>query len=148
MNADQRRRIVKFFGDVEVVHMAAPSPDVPINTDRMPPGAMLMHSDTLEVYSPGEAGSTGAPGSSGSQIMIAKDHATVEMDLFYGRADEIRYTEDQSQVILVGTPANPAEIRHIKFPGAEPDMLSAERFTYNRKTNQYTGYHVKNLSGR
>src|SRR5205807_6825879 len=95
MLASNTTRTAVFLGNVEVIHLAADDPDVPVDvTKPLPKGAMFMRSDHLKVQS-----CKNPDGKTSHQEMEANGHVLVQSPDFWGRGDRVTYDESKELVI-------------------------------------------------
>jgi hypothetical protein len=140
MRVYNQTRTVKFFQNIDVLHMPLPTenPGLDFNMDKLinklPAGALHLHSDRLTVYSPKDSqGRT-------HQEMSAEGKAITQwQDEFYGTADVITFNEEKQQVALQGSQGNPALVELLR-PGANgaPSHFRALKLIYNRLTDQWS----------
>jgi lipopolysaccharide export system protein LptA len=131
MRLNNQSRTAQFFDDVEVLHLPVETPDrqPPFDStvNKLPLGALYLHSNRMTVYSAKDAaGQT-------RQEMIANGRADVTIgDQFHGAADEIKYDEAKQLVTLVGRPGAPAHARRLGPSGTDSGEIIAEKILYDR----------------
>ncbi|MCS6850945.1 MAG: hypothetical protein NZ700_07215 [Gemmataceae bacterium] len=131
MFANNQTRTAIFYDNVEVVQVPADNPDVSIDVDRLPPGALYLRCDQLKVYSRKDAdGRT-------TQEMEAHRKAVVQAAEFWGRADLIKFDEAKDQVVFEGVGGNLAALYRVQAPGAPPEEIKGRKITYWRRTNEF-----------
>lgn len=124
-----KTRISNFFGNVEVLHLEANNPDVEVDLDNLPRGAMYIQSAMLTVAS------TPRPGGKQTQEMTAKTRVFFRTQEFFGRAEVVKYNEAQDTVIFEGSPAILYR-RKAGLQGREYDEIKGRQILYNRKTGK------------
>ncbi|MCI0456080.1 MAG: hypothetical protein L0Z62_03750 [Gemmataceae bacterium] len=125
-----KTRISKFFGNVEVLHLAADEPDVKVDLEKLPKGALYMQSELLTVAS------KPLPNGKQTQEMTAERRVFFRTQEFFGRADVVKYNEAQDTVIFQG---NPAILYRQKrgVRGREYEEIKSKTILYNRKTGVF-----------
>jgi hypothetical protein len=130
-------RTVKFWGDVNVLHLPNEDPGDGLDMDallrKLPKDALHLRCKQLTIFS------SKLPDGRTHQEMEATGDVLVRWEgEFEGRADTVRFDEDKQQVILEGREDNPAEVRHTRVGGANPGTVVATKFIYNRATGHWT----------
>jgi lipopolysaccharide export system protein LptA len=128
------QRTARFYKQVQVLHLPMDDPGLRLEfdklVDRLPAGAMYLRCERLDVYSQkDENGRT-------QQQFTAKERAEVQSAEFYGRANVIKYDEKKQTVTFEGAKDALAELYVIKEKGKDPQMIKAEKITYNRETGK------------
>ena len=134
LRIDNPRRTAPFHKNVQVLHLPMKDPGLQLEfrklADHLPPGAMYLKCDRLDVYS------TKDQNGKTNQEFTAKDRAEVQAQEFYGRANVIKFDEEKQTIIFEGSNGSLAELYRQKERGNEPDTYKAEKITYNRLTAQ------------
>ena len=125
--ANNQTRTATFYGNVTLINVPTENPDLQIDPDHPPPGYMRLTCDgQLKVFSD----------SNKHQQMEARYRVFVESrNQFYAYSHELKYDEGKEQVILIGSPGNPASLYRVKVQGAEPERIIGMKIYYWRKTN-------------
>ena len=130
------RRMAKFFGNTEVVHVPASEPYQPVDLAKLPENGMhLRCDDLLEVYS------YQLPDGRMTQEMIARGNAKVRSlrkgELFYGQSDVVKFDESKDVITFEGSKENPAILNRVKVQGQRPEVFRGEKILYYRKSNNF-----------
>lgn len=125
-------RTAHFYDDVELVHVPTDDPNLAIDLDKLPKGAMYLRADRLKVNGQQE-GSTKGQG----QQMEADGKALVQSQEFWGRADLIKYDEAKALVIFEGTDGNLATLYRSQARGTAPQEIKGKKIFYWRRTNEF-----------
>ncbi len=160
MYGDNKKHLVTFVKDVEVFHLPADNPDIPLNRDRLPAGSMYLRGDQVKVLQvpirpddPATRNGT-PPGNQPKkppvmkQEMEAIGHVTVMAQEFYGRADKVKYNEAKEQVIFEGSPGSLAELYKVRGQGLPPDSFRGRRIIYWRTTGAFEVEEARGAEGR
>jgi lipopolysaccharide export system protein LptA len=131
MFANNTTRTAIFYDGVELVHLPSNDPDVAIDLDKLPEGALYLRCDQLKVYSRQE------PNAKGMQQMEARGHAGVQSREFSGRADTIKYDESKELVVLEANEGNLATLVRQKAKGAPQEEVKGKKIYYWRRTNDF-----------
>lgn len=131
MFANNNTRTAIFRDKVEVVHLPGSDPNISVNVDNLPAGAMYLRCNQLKVYSRREAGGKS------NQEMEAHGKASVEAQEFRGRADIIKYDESKDLVVFEATEGNQATLYRIVRRGAPPEEIKAKKIFYWRHNNTF-----------
>jgi hypothetical protein len=121
-----------FRGNVQVVHLPADNPDVPVDIDDLPRGGMYLRCDVLTIFS------LPAPAGKKTQVMIAESQAYFRAQDFFGRAHVVKYDEASDTVIFQGSPGNPATLYKVEKHGDQPKTIRGTRILYNRKAGTFS----------
>jgi lipopolysaccharide export system protein LptA len=140
MMVNNSKRTVRFFENVDVLHMPMPDGDPGLKFEmdklinKLPLGALHLRSDRLTVYSPKDA--EGHP----RQQMVAEGRAAVQwQDEFYGTADVIKFDEAKQQMTLEGLNGKLALVQMLRArPGEERKHIHARKIMYNRLTDTWS----------
>jgi hypothetical protein len=143
MFANNNTRTAVFYDNVEVVNLPADDPDVTIDLDRLPKGAMHMRCEQMKVYS------RKLPDGKTMQEMEAYKRVIVQAQEFWGRADLVKYDESKELVIFEGVDGNKATLYRVKARGTAPEEIRGKKIYYWRRTNDFkvddgTGINVTN----
>lgn len=131
MFANNVKRTVIFHDNVQVVHLPSENPDVVIDIDRLPPGALYLRSDQLKVYSRRhEDGKT-------RQEMEAHGKAVVRSQEFWGNADVIKYDETKDLVVFEGSEGSLATLYRVRGRGVQPEEIKGVKILYSRRSNDF-----------
>jgi lipopolysaccharide export system protein LptA len=122
-------RAAKFYDNVEVHHIVANSPDAPVNPDRPGKNGFYLRCDLLSVYKHVEQDRT-------VQSMEAHRNVFFRAEEFFGRADCVKYDQDQDQIVFEGSPGNPATLWKFRQPG-DPQEIKGAKILYNRRTGEF-----------
>jgi hypothetical protein len=137
-------RITKFYQNVQVYHLPAKTPDVPVDQEKLPKGGIYMNCGLLEVRS------RPLPDGKNTQEMTGTDRVFFRTPEFYGRADKVVYDEALDQVVFTGD-KTPATIYRRKggVQGREYEEIKGKKILYNRKTGVFLfdGGRVISISG-
>jgi lipopolysaccharide export system protein LptA len=131
MFANNTTRTAIFYDGVELVHLPSNDPDVAIDLDKLPEGALYLRCDQLKVYSRQE------PNAKGMQQMEARGHAMVQSREFSGRADIVKYDESKELVVLEANEGNLATLVRQKAKGAPQEEVKGKKIYYWRRTNDF-----------
>jgi hypothetical protein len=131
MRANNKTRVAVFLDDVEVVNLPSDNPDIKIDVDRLPPGAMYLRCERLDVRT------RELPGGKTSQEMDAQKKVRVQAQEFWGMADRVTYDESQERLIFEGGEGGSAVLYQFKVPGGQPRVVRARKIFYFRRTNEY-----------
>jgi lipopolysaccharide export system protein LptA len=131
MFANNNTRTAVFYDNVEVVHLPTGDPDLVVDIDKLPEGALYMSCDQLKVYSRQEANNKG------NQQMEARGHAKVQSKEFWGRADVIKYDESKELVVFEASEGNLATLVRQKGKGTQQEEVKGKKIYYWRKTNDF-----------
>lgn len=131
MFANNTKRTATFYDEVEVVHMPTDDPNIAIDLDKLPKGAIHILCNTLSVYGQNE------PAGKGSQQMEARGNAVAKAQEFSGRADVIKYDESKELVIFEAKEGNLATLYRIKVRGSPPEEIKAGKIFYWRSTGAF-----------
>ncbi|MCI0460264.1 MAG: LptA/OstA family protein [Gemmataceae bacterium] len=138
MSANNNTRTAIFYENVEVIHLPADDPHLPLNRDRLPPEAFYMRCEMLKVYSsPAGQGRT-------NQIMEASNKVFLQGQDFVGQANLVKYNAATGLIILIGSEGSQAILSELTVPGAPPNETQAQKIYYNRLTKQV---HVEKATG-
>lgn len=130
MFANNNTRTAIFYDGVELVHLPGNDPDVAIDIDNLPEGALYLRCDQLKVYSQ-------ETNAKGVQQMEARGHATVQSREFSGRADVVKYDESKELVVLEASEGNLATLVRQKAKGAAQEEIKGKKIYYWRRTNDF-----------
>jgi hypothetical protein len=134
MFANNTNRTAIFYDNVEVVHVPTNNPDLPINLNQLPEGAMYLRCDQLKVYNSRDSRD---PNAKVNQLMEAYGHSQVQSREFYGRADVIKFDESKSLVVFEASDGNFATLVRQKARGGEQEELKGKKIWYWRNTNDF-----------
>jgi lipopolysaccharide export system protein LptA len=95
----------------------------------MPPEALYLRCDKLDVLSHNENGVT-------HQEMRARGRVVAQSREFSGTGELVTYDEAKGQVIFHGSAMEPAVLYRQLKPGTKPDEVKARKITYNRTSGQ------------
>jgi hypothetical protein len=141
--ANNPKRVAVFYDNVEVIHLPADNPDVPINPDRLPVGGLSINCEQLKVFT------SRAPDGTTSQEMEAVGKVFVQaQEEFSGRANVVKYDERKEQIIFEGDDTNPATLYRVKSRGGDQEKIQGEKITYWRRTGDYKVDKGYGISGR
>src|SRR5439155_6252536 len=119
-----------FYGDVDVFNQPTENIDEKIDPDQLPPGAMHLHCEKLNVLSHRHAdGHT-------TQEMEAHHKVVVNAQEFWGRADVVKYDESKQLVIFEGGENSMATLHRTQVQAGERPTLTGKKIFYYRKTNK------------
>jgi hypothetical protein len=131
--SNNRQNKASFLENVRVLNFPCDDPNAEVDIDRvlerMPPEALYLRCDKLDVLSHQENGVT-------HQEMRARGRVVVQSREFSGTGDLVTYDEAKGQVIFHGSANEPAVLYRQLRPGAKPDEVKAKKITYNRSTGQ------------
>jgi hypothetical protein len=113
--------IVKFFDNIELLHLAASDPDVAVNVDRLPTGAIHVQCNRLELLN---RKSAVGPASS---LFEARDRVRVHSREFHAFADRVTYDESKDLLVLEGVGASSAIIHRQSRPGGPREPIAAKK---------------------
>jgi hypothetical protein len=144
MDANSKRNMVWFWGDVRVLNLPCKSFDMKVNLDAMltttlPERAMYMRCDRLQVL---DHPTDGQP----NKQMEAHGRVYLQGREFYGRGDWATYNQQKEQVILYGGDGY-ALLYKQSTPGGQPSVLEAKKIIYNRSTGHTDAFEVRSASG-
>jgi lipopolysaccharide export system protein LptA len=144
MDANSKRNMVWFYGDVRVLNLPCRSFDMKVNLDAMltttlPEKAMYMRCDRLQVL---DHPTDGQP----NKQMEAHGRVYLQGKEFYGRADWATYNQQKEQVILYGGDGY-ALLYKQDVPGGKPSVLEAKKIIYNRATGETNAFEAREISG-
>lgn len=125
-----KSRNAKFYGNVDVYHLPAGNPDVPIKPGQAPKDGFYLHCELLDVFTRPVDGKN-------CQMMVAQRKVIIRTDEFFGNAEVVKYDESQENVIFEGTPGNPATLFKLRRPGEEPQKIQGTKILYNRKSGKF-----------
>jgi lipopolysaccharide export system protein LptA len=131
MFANNNTRTAVFYDNVELVHVPTDDPNLVIDIDKLPEGALYLRCDQLKVYS------RQAENSKGSQQMEARGHGLVQSREFWGRADIIKYDESKELVVFEASEGNLATLVRQKGKGTQQEEVKGKKIYYWRKTNDF-----------
>lgn len=131
MYANNQTRTAKFFDNVEVVHVPSEDPALAINVDRLPPRALYLSCQRLEVYT------TRNLNGATTQEMRALQKVFVQSQEFWGRAHEVKFDEAKDQIIFEGGDGGLASLYRIKIQGGKPEEITGKKIFYWRKTGKF-----------
>lgn len=141
MFGNNNTRTAFFYENVEVVNVPSDNPNLAIDMDKLPEGAVFMRCDKLKVYTHKDAAGKSF------QEMEARGKALVQSKEFRGRADAIKFDESKDLVILEGSETNPAICYRIKVRGGPPEEIRAKKIWVYRKTNNFKAEGVFRITG-
>jgi lipopolysaccharide export system protein LptA len=141
MSANNKRGIATFYDKVVLINMPAADPDVRIDENRLPTGALYLSCDKLEVLS------HKLPNGATSKEMRAYKKVSIESQEFSGHADEVKYDESKEQIILEGTEGKPAVLYRQKVQGQDPGTLRGRKIIYMRLTGDFHVEGGRGISG-
>jgi hypothetical protein len=131
MTAKNKQGIATFYDGVVVIHIATPDPELRLNPDRLPPGAMLLTCERLKVLSQKmKDGST-------AKELWAFGRAFFDDGQCQGTADLIKYDEMKDLVVLESHRDDLAVLYRRQIPGSNPDGLHAKTIRYWRKDGHF-----------
>jgi hypothetical protein len=124
-------RETHFYGNVEVYHLPAETPDVQLSADSLPKGGMYLTCHYLKIR--------GRPQPDGTtkQYMEGTARVSFRTPEFYGRCSTVKYDEAQDEVIFLGAPEAPATLYRRKRQGGEYEEIKGKKILYNRKTGEF-----------
>ncbi len=132
MWANNSKGIVKFYDHVYLVQLPTENPELIIGNGNLPPGAMTLQADRLELHEEKHADKTT------SQELRAYDKVRVEGQNYTATCDVLKYDTSKEQIILEASiPGTYAKLFHWKYAGAKPDMTEARKIIYNRATGNF-----------
>src|SRR5207249_47389 len=117
--------------DVELVHLPAENPDLPIDLDHLPQGALYLRCQKLKVYT------RRGPDGKASQEMEAYKKCVVQSQEFWAVADVVKYDESQERIIFEGGEGGMAHLVKVAVRGAEAEDVTGRKITYWRLTGAY-----------
>lgn len=125
--ANNQTRTATFYGGIEMINLPSENPDVTVDRDHPPEGFMYLTCDQqLKVFS----------NSNKHQLMEARYRVYIESrGHFFAYSNELKYDEEKEQIILIGSPGNPASLYRVLRKGAEPERIVGMKIYYWRKTN-------------
>jgi lipopolysaccharide export system protein LptA len=128
-----KRRISKFYGNVEVVRLPAESPDVAVDKDRPPKGGMYMKSQILTVRT------KPLTKDKNTQELTAQRQVFFRTPEFYGTADEVVYDEATDVVTFRGLGGNLTTLyrRKLGTPGRQYEEIKGRTILYNRQRGEF-----------
>jgi len=131
-------RNAKFYGNVEVFHVAANNPDVKLDADKLPKNGFFLRCDLLSVYSKNLA-----EGKS-SQMMHAEGKVDFRAEKFYGQSTTVKYDDSSEIIVFEGADGNP--VRLFQDVGA-PQLreIRGSKILYNRRTGQFQSEGVRSI---
>jgi lipopolysaccharide export system protein LptA len=143
MDADSKKNMVWFWGDVRVLNLPCKSFDAKVNLDAtlavaLPEKAMYMRCDRLVVL---DHPTDGQP----NKQMEGHGRVYLQGREFYGRADSATYNQQKEQVILLGGDGYALLYRQTAAGGA-PSVLEAKKIIYNRTTGETNAFEVRSAS--
>lgn len=131
--SNNRQNKASFLENVRVLNFPCDDPNTEIDIDRildrMPPEALYLRCDKLDVLSHNENGVT-------HQEMRARGRVVAQSREFSGTGELVTYDEAKGQVIFHGSSMEPAVLYRQLKPGAKPDEVKARKITYNRTSGQ------------
>ena len=133
MFVNNKTRTAKFYDDVRVTHVPSGDPDLKLNPDKLPMGALHLKCQVLEVYTRTEAGRE-------VREMEARGKTYVQTPEFYGQADVVKYVESKEMVIFEGSASSPAVLYRLK---QSRDAADAGEFVKYLMTDEARGVFEK-----
>jgi lipopolysaccharide export system protein LptA len=132
MWANNAKGIVKFYDHVYLVQLPTEDPKLVIGNGNLPPGAMTLQCDRMELLEEKHGDKTT------SQELRAYDKVRVEGQNYTATCDVLKYDTSKEQIILeAAIPGTYAKLFHWKYAGAKPDMTEARKIIYNRVTGNF-----------
>jgi len=131
-NSKAKDRTTKFYDNVEVFHLPADNPDVPVDPDHPPKGGLYLRCNLLTVFN------EPLPGGKTNQLMRAERSVSFRTPEFYGTADIVKYNEGRDQIIFEGADGNYATLYQFTGPAAgnRPREIKGRQILYERKTGK------------
>jgi hypothetical protein len=128
MQANKATGIVVFIQGVQLLHLPAEDPDVPVDPDNLPEGGMWMRCHKLRGLNRklDDKTSTNEFEATGRVFVRARE--------FSAQADFVKYDQSKELLILEGEGSNARLWRQTR-PGLEPQKTEAKRIWYWRNTN-------------
>lgn len=135
LRVNNPNRTATFHKNVEVLHLPKDDPclqsDFGSIVDRLPPGAVFLSCERLDVY-----GQKTADGRTQQQF-TATERARVQAAEFYGSANVIKYDEAKQLIVFEGSDGANAELYLTKVKGGDAQTIKAKKITYNRQTGAF-----------
>jgi hypothetical protein len=142
--SNNRQNKASFLENVRVLNFPSDDPNAEIDIDkvleRMPPEALYLRCDKLDVLSHQENGVT-------HQEMRARGRVVVQARGYSGTGELVTYDEAKGQVIFHGSSVEPAVLYYQPQPGAKPRDLKAKKIFYNRLTGEIRTDEASSLTG-
>jgi hypothetical protein len=143
MIGEDKRKQVKFFKDVKVVHLPTKDPnlDVQLRQAVIPEGAFYIDCrDTLEITTVTRV----VKDDKGKDVEISYNDmkATTAVHFrkqgeFHGESDMMTYSEEKGVIIFYGRKGNPAVVNQVQGQGVRDKTLTGERIRYDMKTKGF-----------
>jgi hypothetical protein len=131
MIANKETGVVEFWslnplarGGIQLIHLSADSPDVEIDENRLPDGAIHITCGQLKARSRTLENKTSA------QEFEAKHRVTVRTQKFYAQADVVTYDESKDLLILKAERGNVVRFWQQKQAGGSREPTRAEKVWY------------------
>jgi lipopolysaccharide export system protein LptA len=131
MFGNNNTRTAIFYNNVEVVYAPSDDPNLTVDVDKLPAGAMYLRCNQLKVYNRRQ------PDGKANQEMEAHGNASVQAQDYWGRADVIKYDESKDVLVFEAGEGNLATLNRVLRRGDAPQELRAKKITYWRRTGDY-----------
>jgi hypothetical protein len=145
MQANSQVHTAKFWGNVRVLNLPWPKHDDPLDVEktlqRLPPGALYLRCDVLEVLDTPANEQANKPA---NKEMDGRGNVFVQGDDFYAHALRVTYNQLKQQVILYGSKEAPARMVRRIGQGNKEETIDGLTIIHNRGTGRTT---VDNTSG-
>jgi lipopolysaccharide export system protein LptA len=122
--------IIKFIDNVELFYLPATDPDVIVDANRLPSGAVHVQCGQLRVRS------RKVTGERTTNDFEAKDRVRVRANEFHAFADRVTYDESKDLLILEGLGNNSATLYRQSRPGAPREPFSGKKLMHWVKENR------------
>jgi hypothetical protein len=139
MSANNKRGVATFYDDVIVIHLPCNNPDLKIDDFRPPRESTRLRCDRLVVLNHKH------PDGTSSQEMTAYVKVTIDGPDFSGTADIVKFDESKDQLILEGTPGNPAILEKQDARGGNRKKVRGLQIIYSPKSGEVHGDDIQNL---
>jgi lipopolysaccharide export system protein LptA len=131
MFGNNNTRTAIFYNNVEVVYVPSDDPNLTVDVDKLPQGAMYLRCNQLKVYSRRRADGKA------SQEMEAHGKASVQAQDYWGRADIIKYDESKEVLVFEAGEGNLATLNRVVRRGEAPQELRGKKIFYWRQSGTY-----------
>ena len=125
-----------FYGSnegVEVCHFPTIYITAKMDPDHPPKDGLYLRCNILEVEAKQIGDRT-------SQTMVGKGSVTFKTDLYYGRADTLKYDEKEDKLILEGS------VNFYRIETGHAEAVNAQKVLYNRKTGKVDIDGIKSIT--
>lgn len=144
MDANSNTGMAAFYKNVRVLHLPVSSADVKVDLNailarELPEGGLYLRGDRLKVM---DRATDGKP----NKRMVAEGSVRVQGRDFDASADVVMYDEAKDQIAFESKEGT-ATLRKFETQGGQPQVVSAKRILYNRRTKEIKTERTNSIHG-